>query len=460
MSFSRVRTVWAILAFCLLAFAAYGSFVPFDWRPVTLAVALAQFRQKLQEFSFGGSRSDWSVNVALFVPISFCLLCAIVPSRATVRARIVSIIVVAVTCVCSTLAIEFAQSWCAGRVTSVSDVFAQFVGTAIGIVAWLVAGRTATQWLEGYLADRRRESQLGWLLQAYLVGLAIYSVMPLDLTIRPAEIYRKYKAGRIGLVPILAHYNTYSEAAYEMVANAVLFVPVGIFSVIGLSRKGQRARSFGQSLVIGCGIVFAIEFAQIFVVSRFTDTTDLITGTLGVMGGILLTRWWHAGERSPESESLATESSAFDWRWFWFAFFYSLLLVFLFWTPFDFLTDVNQIRQRMDRFFSVPLLAAIAGDRFLGLSAIIRKFMFFAPLGACAVMATRRLQQPARQVTLFTLLMIVAILALGLELGQILLPAHVAAIDDVVLCFGAALVGALIAHRLCHHGRNPGHPSD
>ena len=54
---------------------------------------------------------------------------------------------------------------------------------------------------------------------------------------------------------------------------------------------------------IGIAVVVGIEFGQVFVHSRVADSTDVITGSIGVwLGAVLATRLSH---RLPRSQSAA-----------------------------------------------------------------------------------------------------------------------------------------------------------
>src|SRR5690606_13445018 len=100
------------------------------------------------------------------------------------------------------LAVEFTQLWFPPRTTSQNDLVAETLGGLIGAGFWLLCGQAVTHWLRTCVASRERHSQLQWMLQAYLLGLLVYSVMPLDLTINPAELFRKYDEGKVVLLPV------------------------------------------------------------------------------------------------------------------------------------------------------------------------------------------------------------------------------------------------------------------
>jgi hypothetical protein len=114
-----------------LVFAAYGSLVGSGFQETDFQEAAQRFRLGLKNWSFGGSSVDWGVNVLLFVPISFCLLSAVSPPRSLPLPRFLAVMAVTASCGVATLAIEFAQNWFPSRVSSASDVVAQFIGVLV-----------------------------------------------------------------------------------------------------------------------------------------------------------------------------------------------------------------------------------------------------------------------------------------------------------------------------------------
>src|SRR5262245_7222032 len=57
-----------------VAFAIYGSLVPFDLHRLPFAVALRRFDLAMEGPLFVWSRSDLIANVLLMVPVAFCLM--------------------------------------------------------------------------------------------------------------------------------------------------------------------------------------------------------------------------------------------------------------------------------------------------------------------------------------------------------------------------------------------------
>ena len=75
----RVLRPWwfAVAAAGVMAFIAYGSFVPFEYQPREWDAATAAFGTALGQWASPPSRSDFAANIALGIPFAFCALGAL-----------------------------------------------------------------------------------------------------------------------------------------------------------------------------------------------------------------------------------------------------------------------------------------------------------------------------------------------------------------------------------------------
>ena len=119
----------------------------------------------------------------------------------------------------------------------------------------------------------------------------------------------------------------------------------------------------------------------------------------------------------------------------------------IFWAPYDFRRDSNEIRLAIDAFFAAPLTRLQAGSHVGGLFAVLNKLAWFFPLGlatgmACCIrpLRERRLQGAL----LLGAALYLALVALAIEAVQVLLPGRVADATDAVLQGTAALLGLAI----------------
>jgi len=430
------------LALAWTVFAVYGSLVPLQYHSVNLADAIEIFRNLPPLWVGMGTRADWVANILLFVPLTFFWLGALTCDR-RVSAKVVAACLVVAVAAAAAVALEFTQIWFAGRTVSRNDIVAEILGGLVGAGVWLGAGQSIVAWLRLFSLDRRPRSRFVWLLQVYLLGFVIYSVIPLDLTISLTELYHKYKSGQVLLVPFSYHYDSPATVVYQFFADIAVFVPVGAWIAL-TQRNPARSRSLVVVGIIGGGIIAGlIEFAQLLVLSRFTDVTDVLLGTIGAGTGAWLV------QRNSTQESSADASrrrfgadSRSSLLWLATIAAYSLFLMLGFWFPFELSHDRALIVKRLDGFFRVPFLALYLGSEFNAIKQLLVRVLLFAPLGVMwARVATLRRTTSTRRLLLLCGFVYSAGLALGIEAAEILMPSKIADSTEVLLCSAGALGG-------------------
>jgi glycopeptide antibiotics resistance protein len=430
-----------VFALCVYsALAVYGSLVPLTYQQVSWSEAIRRFAA-IEYLRLGiESRADWVANILLFVPIGFLALGALLLDRSGKLRAVLCAVAVLLACVLASAAIEFTQIWFPPRTVSQNDIVAETLGGALGIGVWLAVGPRLVAWLRDCLARSQPGDRLDRLLQVYFVGLVIYSLLPLDLTISPAELWHKYREGKVQLVPPITGWGSL-ERWYDIVVDIIVLIPVGMLTATALMPRGTRVRPFGRSVLGGLLIVCGLEFGQLFVYSRFSSTLDLLTGTAGVAGGA-----WLMGRLRGAATVNSTVTAP---RWTTAAplllmtVAYSGLLLAIFWAPFDFTTDADLVRRRVQGFFRVPFSALYWGSEFHAVTQVLRKLLLFAPLGALGYRATQDLASRGMQRTMgwFLLFCVAFLPGLAIEIGQLFLPEHVPDLTDVLLYVCGALAG-------------------
>jgi glycopeptide antibiotics resistance protein len=403
-----------------------------------------------------GTRADWVANILLFIPLTFFWMGALANRRGG-RARTAVAILIVPVAAFAAVALEFTQIWFVGRTVSRNDIVAETIGGMLGVALWLGVGERLIAWLATYSADHRPQSQMRWFLQAYLLGFLVYSVIPLDLTISVADLYDKYKRGQMILVPFSYHYGSLYLAAYDILGDVVVFVPVGAWVVLTAREHGRSRSPVLVGISGGCLIAAAIEFVQLIVVSRFTDVTDIITGTVGAgIGAWIVTRAdVRMAMTAADGESRPRAKIALLWLALLAG--YSLFLVAGFWYPFEFTHDRTIIRVRLDDFLSrVPFLALYLGTEFNAITQLLIRLLLFAPVGAIwAYIASLARTPAARHFLLLVGFLYATVLAFGIEIVEVLMPAKIADSTEVVLCMAGALAGLIVTSRLVEAGRKP-----
>lgn len=285
-----VRRFYALLAAAAAAFVAYGSLVPFRFHPRPPAEAAAAFGWALAHRAWPESRSDGLANFALGVPLGFALLGACPPGRRLGLPLLAG-------CAALAAAAEFAQLFVPGRTCAGSDVLAQTLGAAVGMIGWRLAGGRVTRAGRDLLHHPRVGGRAGRVLAGYLLLVLWVQLHPLDLSASPYQAARRLQHGDAELVPF-AHPPAAGDPA-GWLALAGLFLPAGLLAA--------RVRAWPGWLVVAAGTGFALltEAGQLLV-SRHPSAADALAGGAGVAAGWLLGRlaaarlpaaWWAAGDR-------------------------------------------------------------------------------------------------------------------------------------------------------------------
>jgi len=442
------RRDYLLLVLLFAAVAVYGSLVPLRFRPLGLFDAIERFKGLFGHLPGRRSLSDWAANLMLFVPIGYCLLGVLAVDRKRIRAILC---VPGVLALCATLSviIEFTQLWIPIRTPSSSDIIAQCIGTAAGILLWLLVGQEVTDYLRSFNIVQRPKVLIDALLRLYVVGLLIYSVLPLDIAISPADLVHKYRAGRISVIP-------FSDARCDLVTpcrlfrDTALFIPVGMLAATWLTSSKRPVRSLASSVLLGGLVVACIESAQLFVYSRPAAAGDLITGTIGVWAGAWLMARWRRQGHQDEPQPAPDSSPHKVWLRLAMAAAYSLFLVIAFCWPLEPIRDPQQLKARFDGFISVPFASLYRGSPLDAILEVPKKLLLYALLGAMLAWAAMPLRapRPIRRLFLAMLLAGAAGVALLIEMLQVFLPPHVPDVSDVILCTAGAAIGMLVTLRI------------
>src|SRR5687768_1951348 len=173
------RSQFILFALVYLSFAVYGSLVPLEFRYRPLAEAWAAFRDVSGMSLSFSSRTDWLVNILLFIPLAFLLTGALwTPTHRIIAAAVVVPGVLAI-CLGLSIAIEFAQLFFP-RTPSLNDIVAQSIGAGLGIAAWIAFGQRLSDWFIGWRSAHSSLDVWNRLLYSYLFVLFGYSLLPLD----------------------------------------------------------------------------------------------------------------------------------------------------------------------------------------------------------------------------------------------------------------------------------------
>lgn len=428
-----------IAALAYTAFAVYGSLVPLNFRPADIDQAWEAFIA-MSDMPFRiASRTDWAVNILLFVPLSF-LWCALIFGR-TLVGKILAGCIIWLACVCLSIGIEFLQSFFPPRTPSLSDMVGESIGAATGVVLWGATGQKVMSWVQGWSRVRGVRSVSQQSLYGYLFVVFFYNVMPLDLSISPAEIYNKWRIGQVLVIPFSAWYASRVQMAYDILSDIAIWVPAAFLWTLSGKHSAMKVLQY----VLASAAI--LEFLQLFVMSRTTDSTDLITAGVGALCGIACARVIGQGRRRPLSTRAGSVSGARVALWCVALIGWLVVLGVIFWYPFDFRTDGQFVRQRIGDLARAPLHAYYKSSELRALTELIHKTVFFLPLGVLLAIVTNylraRIEIPTAIYHCIAGVGIAGVAAV-IEAGQLLLPRKIADLTD----WGLELLGGLAGYVL------------
>ncbi len=431
------RTPLYVVSVMYLVFVIYGSLVPLNFTARPIGEAIEIFRH-IPFLRLGiDSRADWVANLLLFVPLSFGIAqCVRISERRSLLGAAVGYAAIWTFCSALCVGIEFTQIFFPPRVVSQNDILAESLGAGFGLVLHARWSERCEDWLARFSRRLGQQDALVHVLQGYFFVLLAYSVLPLDLTLSPADIFHKWKEGRIVLIPFGHLPRGAAAILYEIATDIGIWVPAGL-----LWQLTRRSRTLDIG-VKGALAAFAIEFLQLFVYSRVTDVTDILMGGIGAALGASIMRFGGRHLRITQRDAMARYGT----RGWWLALSAWVALVLaVFWFPYGFHFEPSFVADRLAGSTRVPFQAYYSGSEYRAATEVLHKVGFFMPGGIVWVLLARSAKHslPAAAG-----LLLVASVAALVEVGQIFLPGKIADLTDWVLEFSGAALGMWLTSRV------------
>lgn len=430
------RGLLASAAAAYTLFVVYGSLVPLEFRAMPWDETVARFRA-IPFLQLGiGSRADWVANLLLFIPLTYLWMGVLAAGRSVGMCTLATVAVIPVA-VAASVGIEFTQLFFPQRTVSQNDIFAETLGGVVGVLAWWATGPRFVDWLRGWQQLHSRAAlaeRFAWL---YLAGVLVYNVLPLDLTISVVEIFHKFQDGKLNLIPFGRLPADPAYALYEIATDALIWTPLALLWRLDGTRSAWRV--WGMTMVAAVGL----EAMQLFVYSRVSDVTDVFTAAAGAGFGV-----WIGARRMRQT---GMHRASPDWALglpFLLAAGWVAALLFVFWFPFDFHTEGAFIKDRLALMQRVPFETYYFGTEFRAATEVLRKTLFFAPLGGLLAWGVARLPWRWRMPAFALSMSALAAMPLLIELGQVMLPGKVADLTDALLAWGGGLAGYMLARRM------------
>ncbi|MGL6073241.1 MAG: VanZ family protein [Fimbriiglobus sp.] len=413
-------------------FTLYGSYVPFHFHARPWAETWGAFEWVWSHRIAVQSRSDALANLLLGVPVGFGLMGALGMAVKRFRSRVLIAIGLWPSCIVFATMVEFGQLYFPGRTCSATDIVAQSIGSALGLLGFALVGSPVTAWVERLAGHRRLGGPAGrWLLIVSGVIL-LAEWLPLDIITSPAGWYHRVRdgvsEGRVTLIPF-EEWQRLDTAAKCWAKIETWLELVSLFFPAGLL-LGHLRWSWWFVGVYAIGLALLGELGQLFV-SRHPSVTDVILGTLGVLAGCALVR-----ELSRHRDS--------DGRLSWpmtLVLGQALIavLVVVHWQPFEF------TRPEARRFLWIPF-EDLQAKHYLGsLNDWLERLMLFMPWGVLVVARGGQLSVWKRRGIAASVGFLVTCV---LEIGQGFLPDRLATTTATLSGLLGAVIGAEVTSRM------------
>ncbi|MCK4626134.1 MAG: VanZ family protein [Phycisphaerae bacterium] len=420
---------YLILLVIYFGVVVYGSLVPLEFQHVPFEQAIRKFGEIPHLHISIQSRSDLVANFLLFIPLTFLAMGALTREN---RRRARPLIALATVTVAAGLSatIEFTQTYFPGRTVSQNDILAETVGGLTGIVLWFCFGGRITRWARNLRAGQARKRAAVNILGGYAVFLILYQIFPFDLTISPAEVYHKWKASKVNIFPFR---DPGGVAAYTILSKIAVMIPIGYLLMLLQRRRKHLIR---RVVAQACLFAVLIEAAQLFVVSRYSSSTDVVFGTVGGLLGVGAAVLFGPVARWPILKTTF-------WRrcclWIklsattaWIG-----VLVREKWYPFDFATPRGGLSTGARELLTVPFARQYLMPEFLAAGQVVREFTTFFILG----MFLKSLMAPTGRAGRIGCALLVAGLAVAFEFVQVFLPSRTADLTAMAISGTGGVMG-------------------
>jgi glycopeptide antibiotics resistance protein len=271
------RLLW-LAALVYTAFVVYGSLVPLEFRAIPWDNAVARFAA-IPWLELGvGSRADWVANLILYVPLGYLWLGAMAGRSKQAVVWGVSVFFSGFAIAGIALSIEFGQQFFPPRTVSLNDLFAEFVGGALGMLLWALTGRLLSDvW--------RRFAQGGphavrSALVGYVLAYLFLSLFPYDLLLGAVEWRTHLTADKAGWLFVGS---CGLGCGLKLVPEMLAAIPFGLLLV-------NKPRRFSLVAAAGVGILLglAVEILQLGIASGISQGASVFARAAGVVLGAWL----------------------------------------------------------------------------------------------------------------------------------------------------------------------------
>lgn len=276
----RVSLVWPFLA---IAVILYGSLLPFRFNgPAARFHSLASF---LPSAWRGTTTEDFLTNILVYVPLGLAVvLCGNRRRCGWAFLRLNAAMVIGA--IVSVLA-ESLQNVLSARVSSLTDVALNLVGTGLGAILGIGAASAASLALPKWRAAWRREpfAVMGW---ALTLGLLLYGLAPFDFVTDSAALHDSFRRARWDITRL----RPVGLGEPPLAAVVAQCVAAAWYAALGyVTARSREPRGYTPGLAWAAGVKHGltlaclVELMQLFTRSHQFDLASAVIRGLGVVFG-------------------------------------------------------------------------------------------------------------------------------------------------------------------------------
>lgn len=427
------------------SFIFYGTLIPFDFTPP--AVPFAQRFQDLITLKSLAehthlSKMDVISNVLLFIPFGF--FSSLLMRQARINSFFVFISVPFMSVLVSTT-VEILQFYSPERVSSLFDIVINTLGGFTGTLLALLIFGFFNNWIVP-LWNKLLHQKI-FILITLIYGFILFmgALVPFDISIQISDLKEAVK--NIHFIPFssvgdVAIYKT------SLIRDGLLFALFSFLCHFSMRLyTTHKIPFFIISVLLTLFLSVCIEFSQLFIVSRNTDTTDIVIALIGSIAGSGIALQIERIIMSSVFSRLGLGSHSFSFLKLFFLIGYGWFLFYFLMAPLNFTFSLEEARQHLSWHHLIPFYAYWARTDFYALKDLVFTLLLYVPLGA--ILKANFLPLKGARIWAVFSCLIFASLMEGLQFFQ---PGRVPDITDVLSgltggWIGIWLIGSISAQR-------------
>lgn len=408
------RGHYVALALLAAVFVFYASLIPVEYKPLSWNNAVQRF-SKIKYYELGiDRRADVLANLVVIVPVTYLLMAAMTGLTWGWLRRGMAAVVTAALATAFVVAIEFTQEWFPPRTISLNDIQAGLSGAAVGIILWLAIGDFLTYMVKVAVSKRGSATALRQVLWLILGAIVVYGMFPMDFTLSPATLAKKYEQGRLVLVPFLQGNDGELKTIAIFMRDLVLFIPIGLLAWRPWTMR-QPLR-WNQSMWAIAALAVVLELMRLPVFSSHSGTVHILGKIAGGAAGLWLAarvldeqgqlslgEQWQEGRRRMLGTAAGVGMTVLA----------ALALLY----PFKFEADPALFKLKMDHFINWPFQLYYYAGEWSALSKVVQCMALFMATGLLMRWAWNASSKRRWQGLVATVLL-VGVIGMGVELAQ------------------------------------------